>query len=224
MYGGTAVLPSDVFVAEASLKALSEDKCTVVHAVPTMFQAMLDHPDAQKIAPHIKLRTGIIAGSSLSRSLLSRLSSEFNFNDLAYGYGKWMLAIAQVKEQRLTPERKNNIGMTELSCIVFLTNPSKVSLLDNHTSVGTVMPHTSARVVDDKLNTVPPGEAGELLVSGYSTFHGYYKNPMSTASTLVRDSKGKMWLRTGDLVKIDGEGRCTIIGRVKDMVKRGEFT
>lgn len=113
--------------------------------------------------------------------------------------------------------------MTELSCIAFLTTPSQVSLLDNHTSVGTVMPHTSARVVDDNLNTLPPGEVGELLVSGYPTFHGYYNNPKSTTSTLVRDSKGKVWLRTGDLVKIDSDGRCTIIGRVKDMLKRGGF-
>jgi mevalonyl-CoA ligase len=113
------------------------------------------------------------------------------------------------------------IGMTELSCIVFLTTPTEVSLLDNHTSVGTVMPHTAARVVDENLVTVPPGEPGELLVSGYLTFHGYYKNPKSTASTFVRDSRGKLWLRTGDLVTIDADGRCVILGRTKDMIKRG---
>ena len=87
MYGGTAVLPSDIFVADASLQVLSEERCTVIHAVPTMFQALLDHPDTKKHSPMICLRTGIIAGSSLSRTLLSRLSAEFGFRGLAYGYG-----------------------------------------------------------------------------------------------------------------------------------------
>lgn len=87
VFGGTAVLPSDVFVAEASLRALDEERCTVIHAVPTMYQALLDHPDANKHAPAMCLRTGIIAGSSLSRTLLSRLSAEFGLRGLACGYG-----------------------------------------------------------------------------------------------------------------------------------------
>ncbi|KAL9636858.1 MAG: hypothetical protein Q9164_002562 [Protoblastenia rupestris] len=173
MYGGTAVLPSDIFVADASLQALSEERCTVIHAVPAMFQALLDHPDTKKHSPKICLRTGIIAGSSLSRTLLSRLSAEFGFRGLAYGY------------------------------------------------VGTVMPHTSAKVVDSDLKTLPPGSSGELLVSGYSVFQGYYKNPDKSEEALVRDSQGRQWLRTGDLGIITTAGRCTIIGRVKDMIKRG---
>ncbi|KAL4904004.1 hypothetical protein BDW74DRAFT_168506 [Aspergillus multicolor] len=198
IYGGTAILPSDVFVAEASLRSLSEEKCTVVHAVAAMFQAMLDHPDVGKHAPHVRLRTGIIAGSSLSPALLARLENVFGFTGLAYGY-----------------------GMTEASCIVFLTDPREVSLLSEHTSVGRVMPLTVAKVVDEQLNTLPPGTAGELLVSGYLVFQGYYKNPEKTAEGLVQDSEGRVWLRTGDLVTIDDAGRCTITGRVKDMIKRG---
>ncbi|KAL4789630.1 hypothetical protein BDV19DRAFT_394887 [Aspergillus venezuelensis] len=198
IYGGTAVLPSDVFIAEASLRALSEGQCTIVHAVAAMFQAMLDHPDVGKHAPHVRLRTGIIAGSSLSPTLLARLGNVFGFTGLAYGY-----------------------GMTELSCIVFLTDPSEVSLVKEHTSVGKVMPLTASKVVDESLNTLQPGTAGELLVSGYLVFQGYYKNPAKTAEALVKDSEGRVWLRTGDLVTIDEAGRCTITGRVKDMIKRG---
>jgi mevalonyl-CoA ligase len=87
MYGASVVFPSDVFIAESSIRALAEQKCTVVHAVPTMFQAMLDHPQASKYSPEFCLRTGIIAGSSLSQTLLSRLDAEFRFNGLAYGFG-----------------------------------------------------------------------------------------------------------------------------------------
>lgn len=87
MYGGTAVVPSDVFLAGANLEALSDERCTVIHAVATMFQALLDHPDARKHASKICLRTGIVAGSSISQNLIQRLSEEFGFTGLAYGYG-----------------------------------------------------------------------------------------------------------------------------------------
>ncbi|PQE22356.1 long-chain-fatty-acid- ligase protein [Rutstroemia sp. NJR-2017a WRK4] len=198
MYGSTIVLPSDVFLADATLEALAENKCTVIHAVSSMLQAILDLPNMKSQSSKVSLRTGIIAGSSFSKNLLVQLSANFGLKDLAYGY-----------------------GMTELSCIAFLTTPSKVSLFDNNTSVGTVMSHAYAKVVDSNLSTLPPGSSGELLVSGYSVFQGYYKNPEKTNEAIIKDSQGREWLRTGDLVTIDTLGRCTIIGRVKDMIKRG---
>jgi acyl-CoA synthetase (AMP-forming)/AMP-acid ligase II len=91
MYGGTVVLPSDVFLAGASLQSLSGDGCTVIHAVSTMFHAMLDHPDAKKHAPKMVLRTGIVAGSTLPSTLMPRLSEEFGFKGLAFGYGMHFL-------------------------------------------------------------------------------------------------------------------------------------
>lgn len=116
------------------------------------------------------------------------------------------------------------IGMTELSCIAFLTIPSDSSLLDDHSSVGTVMPHTSAKVVDGELKPLPPGSSGELLVSGYLVFQGYYKNSEKTEEALVCDYQGRQWLRTGDLAATSDIGRCSIMGRVKDMIKRGKAT
>jgi acyl-CoA synthetase (AMP-forming)/AMP-acid ligase II len=114
------------------------------------------------------------------------------------------------------------VGMTELSCISFMTTPSNVSLLDNHSSVGTLLPHTSAKVVDSDLNNLPPGVCGELLVSGYLVFQGYYSNPEKTEEAVMRDYQGRQWLRTGDLVTLSAAGECTVIGRVKDMIKRGK--
>lgn len=65
--------------------------------------------------------------------------------------------------------------------------------------------------------------SGELLVSGYLIFKGYYKNKEKTDETLVRDHRGRIWLRTGDIVFMDVAGRCTITGRVEYMIKRGRF-
>ena len=113
--------------------------------------------------------------------------------------------------------------MTELSCIVFLRDPSDVPLLDNQISVGAIVPHGAAKIVGGDLKSLPPGSKGELLVSGSLAFQGYYKNPEKTNETLVKDAKGRLWVRTGDTAIIDAAGNCTITGRVKDMIKRGEF-
>ncbi|KAK0724657.1 putative amp dependent CoA ligase [Lasiosphaeris hirsuta] len=198
LYGAAAVVPSDVFLAGATIEALDEEKCTIIHGVATMFQALLDHPEAGKHAPSFRLRTGIVAGSALSHTWIQRLADEFRFTGLAYGY-----------------------GMTELSCMVFLTDHTRVSLLDDHSSVGALLPHSAARVVDSDLRILPPGVPGELLVAGYLVFKGYYKNPAKTEEALIKDPQGRSWLRTGDLVSIDAAGSCIIRGRVKDMIKRG---
>ncbi|KAA8648041.1 Nonribosomal peptide synthetases (NRPS) [Aspergillus tanneri] len=197
-HGGTTIIPSDVFNADSSLRACSEDGCTVIHAVPTMFQAMLDHSKTQALPLRLRLRTGIIAGASLSEILIQRLCDEFGLRGLAYAF-----------------------GMTELSCVSFMTNPAKVCLLDDRSSVGTPLPHTSVKVVDSDLKTVPPGTRGELLVSGYLVFSEYYKNPQKTEEAIVKDAQGRRWLRTGDLVTLSDSGACVIVGRVKDMIKKG---
>lgn len=197
--GITTVLPSDVFIADSTLQTISDHGCTVMHGVSAMFLAMLDHPDANDYLPNIRLRTGIIAGSAIPGDLLKTLQSNYGFSGLAYAY-----------------------GMTELSCLVFLTSPSIKSLTEGPTSVGLPMPNTSVKIVDPELKIVPADTVGELLVSGYLVFQGYYKNPVKTKEAVVHDQDGRAWLRTGDLAKIDSAGRCTIIGRVKDMIKRGE--
>lgn len=86
-HGATTIIPSDVFNADASLRASSEDGCTVINAVPTMFQAMLDHAKTQAIPHKLRLRTGIIAGSSPPETLLRRLNDEFGLSGLAYAFG-----------------------------------------------------------------------------------------------------------------------------------------
>ncbi|CAI7598037.1 unnamed protein product [Penicillium pancosmium] len=197
-HGGTVIIPSDVFNPDASLRAIREHQCTVIHAVPTMFQAMLDFAAAKGYTNSLRLRTGIIAGSSLSETLLRRLQAELGLDGLAYAF-----------------------GMTELSAVSFMTTPAVTSLLDDRSSVGTLLPHTSAKVVDGDLKALPPGVRGELLVSGYLVFKGYYQNPEKTNEALVFDSQGRRWLRTGDIVTLSSSGACTVVGRLKDMIKKG---
>lgn len=112
--------------------------------------------------------------------------------------------------------------MTELSCVSYMTDPTNISLCDDRSSVGTPLPHTSGMVVDDDLKAVPPGTRGELVVAGYLMFSEYYKNALKTAEAVVQDSQGRYWLRTGDLVTTDESGALMVVGRIKDMIKKGE--
>ncbi|KAK9770545.1 putative Amp dependent CoA ligase [Seiridium cardinale] len=198
-HGATVILPSEVFNADASLRAVTEDACTVINAVPTMFQAMLDQSQGTGLdTSGFRLRTGIIAGSSLSETLLQRLDGEFGLRGLAYAF-----------------------GMTELSAVSFMTSPTQVSLLEERSSVGTLLPHTSAKVVDSDLLALPPGSRGELLVAGDLVFKGYYRDPEKTGNAVAIDTQGRRWLRTGDIVELSSSGSCTVVGRTKDMIKRG---
>ena len=74
------------------------------------------------------------------------------------------------------------------------------------------------RTVDPVTNQdTPPYEPGEVLIRGFNTFEGYYRDPDKTAATVDADG----WVRTGDLAYLDDEGRLTYVGRVKDMLKVG---
>lgn len=85
--GGKSILPSDVFVAEDTLEALSEEPCTALLAVPAMFLALLDHPDASHHVKRMRLKTGISAGQTLPTQLAARLDAEFGLSRIGLAYG-----------------------------------------------------------------------------------------------------------------------------------------
>ncbi|MFE9655864.1 (2,3-dihydroxybenzoyl)adenylate synthase [Micromonospora sp. NPDC006431] len=72
-------------------------------------------------------------------------------------------------------------------------------------------------VVDADGTPVPPGEVGELLVRGPCALRGYYAVPEHNRTVFTPDG----FLRTGDLARIDAEGRLVISGRIKDVINRG---
>ena len=110
--------------------------------------------------------------------------------------------------------------MTELSAVAFCS-PQGSSLVEDSSTVGTLLPHTSAKVIDNNGSTLPPNHVGELCISGYLMHCGYYKNMSKTAEILETDSRGRQWLHTGDLVVISHEGLCRVVGRCKDVIKKG---
>ena len=191
-HGATIVYPSESFDPAAVLKAAAEENCVGIYGVPTMFIAMLDHPDRDKYT-FPNLRTGIMAGSPCPVEVMKKVVSLLGMADVTIAY-----------------------GMTETSPVSFQSSTDD-TLERRVSTVGKVQPHCEVKVVDESGDTVPRGVSGELCTRGYSVMRGYWDDAERTAEAIDGDG----WMHTGDLATIDDEGYGNIVGRIKDMVIRG---
>lgn len=88
-------------------------------------------------------------------------------------------------------------------------------------TVGKILPHMQAKIVDRNGVIVPIGSRGELCVAGFALQKGYWRNPEKTAEVMRMDQDGLLWMHTGDEATFDEEGYCHITGRIKDIIIRG---
>ena len=108
-------------------------------------------------------------------------------------------------------------GMTE-ACCISITEYEDDEYIKSST-VGRPIRGLDLKIVDNDRNRVGVGEVGEIAIRGENLFSGYYKQPELTKSSF--DSDGFFY--TGDLGKIDENGRLVIVGRKKEMIIRGGF-
>jgi fatty-acyl-CoA synthase len=147
--GAQMVFPGEAFEPGTTLAAVSEERCTALHGVPTMFIAELDHPEFDKFDLQ-SLRTGIMAGAPCPIETMKRVVARMHLSEITIAY-----------------------GMTETSPVSFQS--STTDPLDKRTStVGRIQPHLEAKVVDPAGETVPVGVTGELWTRGYSVMLGYW--------------------------------------------------
>jgi fatty-acyl-CoA synthase len=191
-HGATMIFPSEAFEAGAVLEAVSEEHCTALHGVPTMFIAVLEHPGFKRFdLSH--LRTGIMAGAPCPIEVMRKVISEMNMTEVTIAY-----------------------GMTETSPVSFQSAVDD-PLEKRVSTVGRIHPHVQVKIIDERGAVVPRGTSGELCTRGYSVMLGYWGEQGRTEEDI--DPAG--WMHTGDLAVIDEEGYCDIVGRVKDMIIRG---
>ncbi|AOJ00501.1 AMP-binding protein [Burkholderia mayonis] len=189
--GAKMVFPGAAFEPGATLAAVSDERCTALQGVPTMFIAELDHPDFDRFDLST-LRTGIMAGSPCPIETMKRVVAKMHMSEVTIAY-----------------------GMTETSPVSFQSSTTD-SLEKRTTTVGRIQPHLDAKIVDATGAIVPVGETGELCTRGYSVMLGYWDDETRTREAVVDG-----WMRTGDLATLDEEGFCNIVGRLKDMLIRG---
>lgn len=191
-HGATMIFPSEAFEPLAVLEAVSEESCTALHGVPTMFIAELEHADFESF-DYSNLRTGIMAGAPCPIEVMRKVISKMNMNEVTIAY-----------------------GMTETSPVSF-QSATDDPLEKRVATVGRIHPHVQVKIIDEHGRVVPRGTSGELCTRGYSVMLGYWGEEEKTKE----DIDGAGWMHTGDLAVIDEEGYCDIVGRVKDMIIRG---
>ncbi|MCA8953353.1 MAG: AMP-binding protein, partial [Planctomycetes bacterium] len=158
--GTTIVIPSPTFDAGATLHAVERERCTVLHGVPTMFVAELEHPEFAAF-DLTSLRTGIMAGAPCPVELMKKVIDRMHMARVLIGYGQ-----------------------TETSPVTTMTRPDDPVELRVRT-VGRVMPHQEVKVVDPATGrTVPRRTPGELCFPGYMLMAVYDRNPEATRQTI----------------------------------------
>ncbi len=189
----TSLVPVDVYSPLKVMTAISEEKCTAFHGVPTMYIGMLQHPQFKEF-DFSHLRTGIMAGSPCPIQVMRRVVDEMGMRDITITY-----------------------GLTEASPATTMTTTDDALELRVAT-VGKHMPFVETRIVDPETGkTLGPGEVGEFCSRGYNTMKGYYKMEEATKQAIDKDG----WLHSGDLATADEMGYYKITGRIKDMIIRG---
>ena len=191
-HGSAMIYPGEGFDPLATLETIEAERCTALYGVPTMFIAQMDHPDFARFDLS-SLRTGIMAGSPCPIEVMKRAVSAMHLSEIIIGY-----------------------GMTETSPASFATTTDD-PIERRVATVGRVLPHVEAKIVDAEGRIVPPGVPGELLTRGYLVMLGYWNDEEKTREAI----DPARWMHTGDLATIDDEGYCNIVGRIKDMVIRG---
>jgi long-chain acyl-CoA synthetase len=181
------------------LRTIAKVKPAFFNGVPSLYTAILKHPDVR--AGKIDLRSIRLCFSG-SAALMADTKREF--------------------EEKTGARIVEGYSLTEgmmACCINPVNGPNKLG------SIGMPLPDVAARIVDADTGTrdLATGEVGELLISAPQRMDGYWNNPGETAEALTTDSEGVVWLRTGDLAYLDEDGYVFLVDRKKDMIKTSGF-
>jgi len=194
LLAGMTVYPLAIFDVDTVLRRISEDRISVLMGPPTLFTAILDHPDR---AQHdlSSLRVGHTGSSNVPVELIDRARNELAFDIFLTSY-----------------------GLTEATALVSVCYPTDSTETIART-VGHALPGTELLIAGPDGDIMPQGESGELLVRGPNVMQGYFDDAEATAKAIDADG----WLHTGDVGMIDADGTLHILDRLKDVVIVGGF-
>ncbi len=196
MVTGASIAMVPRFEAGQVLATIKKYKATGFPGVPTMFQALLDHPKLKK-TDISSLRVCISGGAPMPAPVHNKFEALTGIR-VVEGY-----------------------GLTESSGVVS-ANPYEGERKKG--TIGQLIMGTEVIFLDkeDPEKLAPKGEPGELAVHGPQIMRGYWNRPEQGNGTFV-ERDGKKWLRTGDVAVMDEEGFLEIVDRIKDMIAVGGF-
>jgi len=183
------------FDAGAALGLMQAESVSFFAGVPTMFWALLNHPDAEsfdlaKIARD--MRIAVSGGSALPLEVLKGFEERFNVPILE-GYGLSETSPIATFNRVDRPRRPGSIGLPAWGVQV--------------------------KVTRDDGTEADVDEPGEIRVRGHNVMKGYLDRPQETAEVL----DGEGWFRTGDVARRDADGYFYIVDRIKDLIIRAGF-
>lgn len=181
------------------LKTIRQVRPAFFNGVPTLYTAILNHPD---------VRAGKIDLSSIK---------------LCFSGAAALMAETKRQFETLTGARLvEGYSLTEgmMACCI---NPVKGE--NKIGSIGMPLPDVEVRIVDagDGEREMPAGEVGEMILRAPQRMAEYWNNPAETADTLRTHGPGDPWVYTGDLAYMDADGYVFIVDRKKDLVKTSGF-
>ncbi|APH66019.1 non-ribosomal peptide synthetase [Bacillus sp. LR_5] len=205
LHGGRLVIvPHHVSRApEAFLRLLVKEGVTVLNQTPSAFyqfmQAEREQPD---LGQALSLRYVIFGGEALE---LSRLEDWYN------------------RHPENRPQLINMYGITETTVHVsYIELDRSIAALRANSLIGCGIPDLGVYVLDERLQPVPPGVAGELYVSGAGLARGYLGRAGLTAERFIADPfgpPGTRMYRTGDVARLRADGSLDYVGRADHQVK-----
>jgi long-chain acyl-CoA synthetase len=186
--GATTVL-LDQFDAAGAVRAVRDDRVTVIAGVPAMYHAFLALDDtAASSDSFASVRLAVSGAAPLGQEMFDGMRKRFDVV-VHEGY-----------------------GLTEASPIVTTSAIGRREPAPG--SIGPPLPGIDVRLVDADGTDVLPGDPGEIWLHGPNVFPGYWRDPEATARALTPDG----WLRTGDIAVMDDAGELSLVDRAKDLV------
>jgi long-chain acyl-CoA synthetase len=181
------------------LAQIRKERPAFLSAVPTLFIALLNHPD-------------VAAGKA-----------DFSSIRICFSGAAPLMAETKRRFEMLTGGRiVEGYSLTEAMMATFV-NPVKGT--NKIGSVGLPLPDVEVRIVDaeDGDRQLESGVMGEVLIRAPQLMSGYWQNPEETALALQPHGPGGVWLHTGDLGYLDDEGYLFLVDRKKDLIKSSGY-
>lgn len=192
MTGGTLVImPS--FDPAGFLELVENEKCTHAFLVPTQFIRIMELPEFDRYDT-ASVEILLSAAAPLHKKTKTEILQKFPASKLVelYGITEGISTVLRPDEQFSKP---GSVGKPRLGGDI--------------------------KIIGEEGEELPNGQIGEIAGCNFSMMTGYYRNPEMTRDVTWRDEKGRLYIKTGDLGKLDTDGYLYILDRKKDMIISG---